>query len=86
MAFSATATPPTGICPFAPVGQIDLKLEGGFALLDGLVAIGVFPAQQATFLRGMIGAVARQTGDDTLETTIAFTEGGGITANGLPVR
>ena len=69
-----------------PVGTIELALDGGFALLDRLVALGVLPAEQAAFIKGMSGAVARTTGEDQLESTIEFTEGGGISANGLPLR
>lgn len=69
-----------------PVGRIDLRLTGGLALLDTLVAMGLVPADQATFARGMAGVVARPAGEDALESTIEFTEGGGIVANGLPLR
>lgn len=69
-----------------PVGTVNLALDGGFALLDKLVALGFLPAQQAAFVKGMSGAVARTVGDDRLESTVEFTPGGGITANGLPLR
>ncbi len=79
LAFPVPATPP------APVGTIDLALDGGFALIDRLVAIGLVPAQQAAFVKGGAGAIARPVGDDQLESTIEFTEGGGISANGMPL-
>lgn len=79
------AAPVPGAMP-QPVGTIELALDGGNALLDRLVALGVLPAEQVAFVKGMSGAVARTVGDDQLETTIEFTEGGGITANGLPLR
>ena len=69
-----------------PVGTIELTLEGGFALMDKLVALGFVPAEQAAFVKGMAGAVTRPVGDDQLRSTIEFTEGGGISANGLPLR
>ncbi len=69
-----------------PVGTIELSLEGGFALIDSLVALGLVPAQQAGFVKGMAGAVARPAGDDRLESTIEFSPGGGISANGMPLR
>ncbi|MGB3555197.1 MAG: DUF2125 domain-containing protein [Jannaschia sp.] len=69
-----------------PVGSVTLALDGGLALLDRLVALGFVPGQQATFVKGMIGAVARPVGEDQLESEIVFSEGGGISANGLPLR
>lgn len=69
-----------------PVGTLELALDGGFALVDKLVALGFLPAQQAGFVKGMSGAVAETVGDDQLESTIEFTPGGGITANGLPLK
>lgn len=72
--------------PSDPVGTIELALDGGFALIDRLVALGFVPPEQAAFAKGMAGAVARNVGDDQLETEIEFTEGGGISANGMPLR
>ncbi|MEM8850407.1 MAG: DUF2125 domain-containing protein [Pseudomonadota bacterium] len=69
-----------------PVGTIDLALDGAFGLVDRFVALGFLPAEQAAFAKGMAGAVARPVGEDQLESTIEFTEGGGISANGLPLR
>ncbi|WGH77336.1 hypothetical protein [Jannaschia ovalis] len=72
--------------PTTPVGSITLALDGGFQLLDSLVALGFVPAEQAGFFKGMAGAVSRPVGDDQLESTIEFSEGGGISANGMPLR
>ncbi|CTQ49364.1 DUF2125 domain-containing protein [Jannaschia donghaensis] len=69
-----------------PVGTVELALDGGFALIDRIVALGFIPAEQAAFVKGMAGAVARPVGDDQLESTIEFTPGGGITANGMPLK
>jgi len=69
-----------------PVGKIDLALDGGFALIDKIVALGFIPVQQAAFVKGMAGAVAKPVGDDQLESTIEFLPGGGISANGLPLK
>ncbi|CUH38988.1 hypothetical protein JSE7799_01707 [Jannaschia seosinensis] len=77
--------PGSGAMP-EPLGTIELALDGGFALLDRIVALGLIPAEQAAFIRGMAGAVAAPTGPDQLESTIEFTEGGGVTANGMPLR
>ena len=72
--------------PTVPVGTIELALDGGFALIDRLVALGLIPAEQAAFVKGMSGAVATQVGEDQLESTITFDEDGGIDANGLTLR
>ncbi|MBM2575305.1 DUF2125 domain-containing protein [Jannaschia sp. Os4] len=69
-----------------PVGTINLRLTGGFDLLDSLVTMGLVPADQATFIRGMSGVVARPAEDGALVSEIEFTEGGGIVANGLPLQ
>ena len=69
-----------------PVGTVTLNLTGGFALMDALVALGFIPAEQAAFVRGMSGMVAETVGEDALRSVIEFTETGGITANGLPLR
>jgi len=70
-----------------PVGQVNLTLSGANTLLDRMVQGGMLPAEQAAMARGMSGMFARPgAGPDTLESTIDFTPGGGITANGFPLR
>jgi hypothetical protein len=83
----------TGSAEFAPgpvpmpVGSVDLQLSGGLALLDTLQGTGIVPIEQLAMVRGMLGAFARPGATpDTLESTIEFTEGGGITANGVPLQ
>ncbi len=83
----------TGSAEFAPgpvpmpVGSVDLQLSGGLALLDTLQGTGIVPIEQLAMARGMLGAFARPGATpDTLESTIEFTEGGGITANGVPLQ
>ena len=83
----------TGSATFAPgpipmpVGSVDLQLSGGNALLDRLQASGLVPIEQLAMARGLLGAFARPGAmPDTLESTIQFTEGGGITANGVPLQ
>ncbi|WP_308915840.1 hypothetical protein [Jannaschia sp. LMIT008] len=76
---------PAGQFPF-PVGRVDLALDGGMTLLDRLVAMGLVPPAQATGIRAMSGVVMRSVGEDMMESTIEFTPGGGITANGLPLQ
>lgn len=77
--------PTPGLIP-QPVGMISLSLDGGLALIDKLVALGFVPPEQAAFAKGMAGVVARSVGEDRLESEIEFTPGGGISANGLPLR
>lgn len=67
-----------------PTGAVTVELDGGFGLLDALVALGFVPPQQVAIVRGMAGAIAEPVGDDQLRSEIEFTEGG-ILANGLPL-
>ncbi|MBF9029529.1 DUF2125 domain-containing protein [Rhodobacterales bacterium HKCCE3408] len=76
-----------GAMPPMPTGTIDLALQGLNGLLDRLTAAGMLPVEQAGMMRGMAGMFARPgAGPDTLETTIEFLPGGGITANGIPLQ
>jgi len=77
---------PDQIVPM-PVGSVDLQLSGGNALLDTLQQTGLIPIEQLAMARGMLGAFTRPgAAPDTMETNIEFTEGGGITANGVPLQ
>ena len=83
----------TGAAVFAPgpsprpVGSVDLQLAGSNGLLDRLKNSGLLPVEQLAMARGLLAAVTRPgAGPDTVQTTIAFTEGGGITANGVPLQ
>lgn len=70
-----------------PVGQINLGLSGLNGLLDTLTNAGLLPVEQAGMARAMTGMFARPgAGPDTLESTIEFLPGGGITANGIPLQ
>jgi hypothetical protein len=70
-----------------PVGRVDLNLAGGMGLLDRLVSAGLVPNEQAAMARGIAGMFTRPGAmPDTLETSIEFTEGGMITANGVPLQ
>ena len=68
----------------APTGSIDLKLVGGNALLDTLVAMGLVPEDQAMGARMMLGLFARPgDGEDTLVSKIEVDGATGtISANG----
>lgn len=70
-----------------PVGAVDLQLQGANALIDRLQAAGIVPIEQLAMARGLLGAFTRPSAaPDTVESTIQFTQGGGITANGVPLR
>ncbi len=68
----------------APTGKLDLRLVGGNALLDKLVAMGLIPEDEAMGARMMMGLFARPgDGEDTLETTIEVDGAtGAVSANG----
>lgn len=70
-----------------PVGAVDLSLAGGNGLLDKLIAMGLFPEEQAIGVRMMMGLFA-VPGDapDTLNSKIEFTEEGQILANGQRIK
>lgn len=67
----------------APTGKMDMKLVGGNALLDKLVAMGLIPQDQAMGARMMLGMFARtvEGQDDTLTSQIEFRDKG-FYANG----
>ena len=69
-----------------PVGDIDLRLEGAYGLMDKLMQIGLLPDDASMGMRAMLGAFAKPVGDDKFESNIAFTESGGITANGQRIQ
>lgn len=72
--------------PPVPSGEIDLQLVGANALIDGLVAMGLLPEDQAMGARMMLGIFAIPSGADTLNSKIEFTPSGGIIANGQAIR
>ncbi len=70
-----------------PIGEVNLALSGGNALLDKLVAMGFVPEDQAMGARMMLGLFAVPgEGEDTLKSKIEFTESGGIQANGQRLK
>lgn len=79
--FDNSSNPPT------PAGTMNLRLEGGNALIDRLVAIGLIPEDQATGARMMLGLFAQPgEGEDTLVSTIEVKEDGSVIANGQRIR
>ncbi|PRY92792.1 uncharacterized protein DUF2125 [Hasllibacter halocynthiae] len=69
----------------APDGTIELSLTGLQGLVRTLVQAGLVPAEQALFVQGMVGAVARPVGEDQFVSEIVFGPGASITANGFPI-
>tara|TARA_R110002124_G_scaffold186021_5_gene353530 strand:+ start:725 stop:2251 length:1527 start_codon:yes stop_codon:yes gene_type:complete len=70
-----------------PVGTVNLLLAGGNTLLDKLVAMGLFPQDQAMGARMMMGLFAVPgTAPDTLNSKIEFTQDGQVLANGQRIK
>jgi len=70
-----------------PVGNVELSMTGGNALMDSLVATGMVPADQVMMVRAMTGMFARPgPTPDSLESVIEFGADGTITANGIPFQ
>lgn len=77
---------PTGGMP-QPNGAVDLKLVGGNALIDKLVAIGLVPEDQAMGARMMMGLFSVPGSEpDTLTSKIEVNEQGHIIANGQRIQ
>ena len=69
-----------------PAGSVDLRLAGGNALIDKLVATGIVPAEQLMGIRMMLGLFAVPAGDDVMTSKIEMREDGGVYANGQRLR
>lgn len=70
-----------------PQGAIDLKLTGGNALIDKLVATGLLPEDQAMGVRMMMGLLAVPGATpDTLNSKIEINEQGHVLANGQRIQ
>jgi hypothetical protein len=71
----------------APRGKADLTLVGGNALIDGLVAIGLVPEDQAQGARMMMAMfMTPGAGPDELMTTIEARDDNGIYVNGQRIQ
>lgn len=66
-------------------GVFTFILRGGEALLARLTDEGVLPADQAFLAQMMIGALARQVGEDHLESVVTITPPGQVLVNGNPL-
>jgi hypothetical protein len=69
-----------------PAGAVDLRLEGGNALIDNLVETGLVPSEQLMGIRMMLGLFAVPAGDDVMTSKIEMREDGGVYANGQRLR
>ncbi|MFN4101956.1 MAG: hypothetical protein ACK4GT_19510 [Pararhodobacter sp.] len=66
-------------------GAFTFTLRGGEALLERLGREGVLPADQAFLARMMLGGLARQVGEDHLESEVTIAPGGQVLVNGMPL-
>lgn len=70
-----------------PTGALDLRLVGGNALLDKLIAMGLVPQDEAMGARMMMGLFGRPgDGPDTLTSRIEVTPEGAVLANGQRIQ
>jgi hypothetical protein len=68
-------------------GAVDLRLEGGNALLERLVAMGLVSQDQALMVGMMAGMFAQATeGEDTLTSRVEVKKDGSLTVNGQKLR
>jgi hypothetical protein len=66
----------------APTGKVDVSIRGANGLIDNLIAMGLFPSEQAMGARMMLGLFARPGGEvDQLTSVIEFKDGQ-VFANG----
>ncbi|MBE0455162.1 DUF2125 domain-containing protein [Roseovarius autotrophicus] len=78
---------PSGTGLPAVEGAVDLRLEGGNALLDRLIGMGIVPEEQAMMVRMMAGLFARAVeGEDTLTSRVEVAKDGALTVNGQRLR
>lgn len=71
-----------------PIGQIDARMVGVNGLIDKVIQLGYVPEEQAMGARMMLGmfAKAEEGAEDTLTSTMEFTEDGSIFANGMQIK
>jgi hypothetical protein len=70
-----------------PLGEANVSLTGGNALIDGLVAAGSVPEDQAVGVRTMMGAFMTPGAEpDSLTSKIEAKEGGSIFVNGQQIQ
>lgn len=70
-----------------PIGEMNAKLEGGFALLATLSELGLVPSDQVMMIQGMAGMFANVDNTNDIATTkVEMKEGGSIFVNGMQVQ
>ena len=85
--FTFDSTDMTSFAPLPkPEGDIIVEASGLNALMDNLVSMGLIADADLTAPRIMMGAFARSTGDDRLESKLEITEDGQVLANGQRIR
>ena len=71
----------------SPIGQLEIKVQGGDTLLDRLIEINLIPKAQAIGIQMMLSIFAVPGDlDDELKALLEFTEDGHILANGQRIR
>ncbi len=66
-------------------GEMDVTIEGGFALLDDLVAAGLVPQEAAGAYRGLLLQFGAQDGDDDVLKSKIESRNGVVSVNGQVV-
>ena len=71
-----------------PIGKIDARMVGVNGLIDKVIQLGYVPEEQAMGARMMLGMFAKavEGAEDTLTSTMEFTEDGSIFANGMQIK
>jgi len=86
MTLDYDAAGPFGPGSPAPDGSFTFRLQGGQALLETLVRMGLLPEEQAMMVRMMTGMLARPGEEpDTLVSDIEIRPDGTVLANGAPL-
>ena len=70
-----------------PIGHLEVELDGGYALLDRLVEMGLIPKTQSMGVRMMLSMfTVPGTKDDKVITLLEITPDGYVLANGQRIR
>jgi hypothetical protein len=72
--------------PPMPLGTASVRLEGGNALIDGLIAMGVISADDASGARMMMAMFGKSAGADVLTSDIEAKAGGSVFVNGQQIQ
>ena len=69
-----------------PIGQLEIKLQGGDTLLDRLIEINLIPKAQAIGIQMMLSMFSVPGDLDELKALLELTEDGHLLANGQRIR